>query len=340
LKQPLQKTGLTLPQFPNDVEDEYIGLDGLHKPASLPPGPKAVNLHMLRFRQIQSEMQSLLRQTTPPGHNSVDLMDWRVTMHQRIQRWYDEIPRLSAPADYERKIIENFDLTYYRALLYLYQPHSRLMGNDEDAYLVVPDAVDHIVALYRKFFDEKRLTIYWQAIENLSAAGLALLHSYTRSLLVRERVPRRLLQTRIQMCSSLLWAMVEHFPSFRSKRDDFDETAGRILSTISVDTPDAYWPESAAAERQNAVFPDASRHTLGMGDSRNGISDVSDRRLPVEGIQVLQRSNRDDSESDALHVDGSLSTDGGGQLYADFESAAFDWSALETFDDDTFASWL
>ncbi|ETN39200.1 uncharacterized protein HMPREF1541_05423 [Cyphellophora europaea CBS 101466] len=225
-------------QFPSDIDDEYITADGPLVPPHSQTGPKCVNLHVLRFRRIQSEMQTVLFQRTPPGYVPIDLIQWRHQMHRQIQDWYNSVPRDSFSPDHQRKVVENFDLTYFRALLYLYHPSKNLPTQDDTSLAAVADSAAHMIKLYRRFFDERRLTIYWQAVDSLSAAGTALLHSYRASQQVRNQIGLGHLQMLIQTCSSVLGGMVEHFPMFRNKRDSFDATVSRFLTDLTTEVGD------------------------------------------------------------------------------------------------------
>jgi hypothetical protein len=307
----------------------FIEPSGPCKPPELPLGPKSVSNHLLRFRQIQSEMQSVLQQRPPPGYSPVDLVTWRSTMHQRIRAWFKGVPRAPSPSDYERKVIENFGLTYYRALLYLYEASAEHIDYADATSLVVADAVTQIIPLYRKFFHERRLTIYWQAIENLSAAGVALLRRYSRSTAVRNTITMADLQKHVQTCSSLLWAMVEHFPRFRDKRDSFDDISAQIMASIT----------SEGDSRQSAL---ESNKDVSIGDDI-GITGASNRPPPGDFHALPQPEVDRDPELDQTmspHPDHAAITEYVMPTYADFENAAFDWDAIAAVDEEAFASWV
>jgi len=105
--------------------------------------------------------------------------------------------------------------------------------------MAMTQAAINVIQLYRRFFRERVLTIYWQAVENLFSAGTALMFGFVRSPSVRETMTFRMLETLVHTCSSVLWGMVEHFPAFQGKRDAFDMAASKTLSDLSSRFPTA-----------------------------------------------------------------------------------------------------
>lgn len=91
-----------------------------------------------------------------------------------------------------------------------------------------------MIQLYTVFFRQKQLTIYWQSIENIFSAGTALMSAYAQFSEVQEIIDLRSLESLIHSCSSLLWGMVERFPSFQGKRDAFDTTASNVLEELNA----------------------------------------------------------------------------------------------------------
>lgn len=178
-------------------------------------------------------MQAVLYERQPPACHLRDLNRWQQEMRERIYAWHDSIPRADGLTDHEQKVIGNFELTFHRALLYLYHPSLSIPSPSQPALLVIADAATNIIHLYRRLFVERTLTIYWQAVENLSSAGTALMSSYVNSRQVREQLTFRSLESLVRTCSSVLWGMVEHFPAFKGKRDAFDIVASKTLADLA-----------------------------------------------------------------------------------------------------------
>ncbi|KAI1623940.1 fungal-specific transcription factor domain-containing protein [Exophiala viscosa] len=174
--------GAITAKFPSQENDECITPDGINVVDENAPKPKRVSIHVFRYRRIQSEMQTVLYENpSVAACPTMDLCRWQEQMHNRIQCWYNDTPRRETLTDRERKNLENFELTYHRALLYLYRPSRNIPSPLESSLLAVAEAATHMIRLYPTFFREHRLTIYWQAVENLLSAGTALLYSYVDS---------------------------------------------------------------------------------------------------------------------------------------------------------------
>ena len=194
---------------------------------------KSLSIHLFRYRQLQSEIHDFLYQERWPADPPLDLDLWQTQMHGRISEWYDDTPRGHNLTETERTDIENFELSLQRALLYLYKPSPNIPNPPETALVALSECAAQMVQLYRKLFRGYRLTIYWQAVENLSSAGTSLLFSYVNSAAVRRRITFQSLESLIHTCSSVLWGMVEHFPAFKGKRDAFDLLASKTLTDIA-----------------------------------------------------------------------------------------------------------
>lgn len=278
-------------QYPSEHDDDVIQSSGGIPPDQAPLGPKSVCLHVFRWREIQSEMQTVLYQKPPPGYASIDLDQWQQRMAAKINTWYAEMPWAPAFEPNEKRIIENFDLTYYRALLYLYHPAPNQPFLSDASWLHVTDAATNMIKLYRRFFDERRLTIYWQAVEGLSTAGSALLTGFTESPAVRAQLTLQSLRDLIQTCSSVLWAMVEHFPAFKPKRDAFDQLATKVLASLSpgdTSTIDSMQSSGSATAHQPSISTEQMEVAMyGAHTIEPALSDMTDFELAAFNWDAL-----------------------------------------------------
>lgn len=158
-------------------------------------------------------------------------------MHQRLESWYADTPRTGAAmTDSEKKHVENFEVNYYVALLYLYRPSLNIPVPGDEDLATLAEVSAHVIELYRRFFVKKQLSLYWLAIDNLYQAGTALLYTFAKSASVRERITLKRLEKSIFTCSSIFWGMVEHCPAFESKRDTFDEIVSNALPELRRST--------------------------------------------------------------------------------------------------------
>lgn len=281
--------------------------------------PKRLGLHLLRYRQLQSEMRTVLYERLPAALSlvTISLATWQQQMHQRIESWYNSTPHIQTMTEREKKNLENFEVNYYVALLYLYRPAPNIPILDEGGLLTLADVSTHVVETYRRFFVKKQLTLYWLAIENLFQAGTALMYAFSKSSAVRGQFTLKSLERSIQVCSSVLWGMVEHCPAFESKRDTFDEIVSNTLPELRqkishAATSDEATPQyassmdlseqgtgtlqqTAAAEAQYQDLPNffnGHRHIdyLQLNPSTSGMDFVDTSQLPSMSTHPIDPS--------------------------------------------------
>lgn len=198
---------------------------------------KALGFHLLRYRRIQSEMQIALHEKPSPPFNSVNLEEWQSSMHDRIRSWYEETPASNVTLSrINMTLVETFELTYHTALFYLYRPSPNILSPTGLQLTTMSQSAVKLIELYRRFFLERKLTIYWHAVEHLFSAGTSLMASYAQSTHVRNSISFRSLESTVHLCSSVLWGMVERFPVFQGKRDEFDAVVSRMLPAIQTGT--------------------------------------------------------------------------------------------------------
>lgn len=324
------------------MEDEFITPSGITLNDNTLSFSKRVSNHLLRFRQIQSEMQVVLNEKHNPTFIIQDLKEWQKNMHERIQKWYNTLPSKDALPNLQSKSLEAFELTLHRALFYLYHPSLNIPTPPETALLKLTDAATHMIKLYWRFFRDHVLTIYWQAVENLYSAGNALLFTYVSSSAVRNSTTLRDLESLVHTCSSVLWGMVEHFPDFQGRRDAFDLTAKQVLADISrnlVDREDT--SHSAATRPQNSN----GLHHVHTSD------DPIDTAFPSEQLQVTlapmdigippHTNTLYDGRTVPRPEDGlstypqSITYD-----YSDLTDQNFDWTTFDKPDDFLPQGWM
>lgn len=326
---------ITIPnwlKFPSQVEDNAITPNGIAEGADSSFKPKSISHHVFRYRQIQSEMQTVLYEKPFPIRAPVDLRQWQTGMHGRIQNWYEETPRNDDVGPRERRILENFELTFHRALFYLYHPSLNIPEPPEESLLSMTDAAIKMIELYRQFFRDHRLTIYWQAVENLYSAGNALMFSYVSSSRVQERLSLRALETLVNTCSSVLWGMVEHFPDFKGKRDAFDLTASKVLADLSSSNHSVGTTQERTRTDEDYInFPPGLHYTP----------------FPTFGVDLSNDSQvTANSGIDATMIQDDV-VERASQVYAppveftlpDFNDIAFDWDAFQSTNELLVPTW-
>ncbi|CAJ0546755.1 Ff.00g013820.m01.CDS01 [Fusarium sp. VM40] len=218
--------------FPSEVSEDLITTNGI---GSTPPCvTKQLAQQMFRYRQIQSELRVMLWEAPVP-YKQINLSDWQTTMHQRIDQWYNNSPRGDNMTSFERRVVVGFETKRNTALFNLYRPSPNNPTPSEEQALAMTEVASNMIRIYQNHFRKKHLSIYWQSIENVFNAGTALMVAYSRSLGVREMMTLDSLESLVHSCSSLLWGMVERFPSYQDKRDTFDTTATKVLEGLKAE---------------------------------------------------------------------------------------------------------
>ncbi|KAI5786228.1 fungal-specific transcription factor domain-containing protein [Pyronema domesticum] len=156
--------------FPVDVDDEFITPSGIRP---MPPGRKSsrtVSLHMFRIRQLQSEIQQILYQTSEVPRRFSNLEAWRHDMEQRLQYWIDTAPKTQGDAGcgYNLSFV---DLNYQQTRLLLNGLCPAVPQPGPQAYQIIADAGSRIIKAYRHLHREKSINYSWLACHNLFMAG-------------------------------------------------------------------------------------------------------------------------------------------------------------------------
>jgi len=158
--------------FPVDVDDECITISGI-RPQPLGRKPsRTISLHMFRIRQLQSEIQQILYQTSEVPRRFQSLEGWRRDMEARLQHWIDTAPKNQGEAGcgYNLSFI---DLNYQQTRLLLYGLCPAVPQPTTEAYEIIADSGSKIIKAYRHLHREKSINYSWLACHNLFMAGLS-----------------------------------------------------------------------------------------------------------------------------------------------------------------------
>ncbi len=305
-------------EFPSSTNDDQITEEGIL--ISDPAGhqPKVISLHVLKYRQIQSEMQTMLYERRYPAYDPVNLIQWQEHMAERIRTWLANTPSSKNSDTDEKRVLENFELTFHRGLFYLYHPSLNIPTPSEQALVTLADAATNMIQLYRRFFPERRLTIYWQAVENLYAAGTGLMYSYVNSSQVQASLSLRSLESLVHSCSSVLWGMVEHFPDFKGRRDAFDLAASKVLADL------------------NANNSPAAQHSLSAGTATSlppGLWPTSFSNTDAQSIHNQGAPSRISPIGLPADVATNIPVVAAPFLFSDFDDVSFDWQSLDNMNE-------
>ncbi|KAM0215352.1 hypothetical protein ACHAPA_004070 [Fusarium lateritium] len=186
----------------------------------------------------------------PAPFTQINLAEWQIDMHHRIDEWYDGSPRGDNMTGFERRVVVSFETTRNTALFNLYRPSPNNPSPSEEQAVTMTEVASNMIHLYQNLFRNKHLSIYWQSIENVFNAGTALMVGYSQSRSVREVITLNSLESLVHTCSSLLWGMVERFPSYQNRRDTFDTTVSKMMEGL----------KSGILINCGTVNPDTSQH--------------------------------------------------------------------------------
>lgn len=319
------------------IDDEYITPDGISSIESSALGKKRYSIHWFRYRQIQSEIRTILYEKPLPIYSGANYTDWQTAMHQRIQQWYDAVLEESRDADPRTSGStkpEMRQLTFRRALLFLYRPSPNIPVPSTQGMLELASSAASVIDLYRQFYRENKLLLFWQAIENLFDAGTALMYSYVNANPVRERVTLHVLENMIHSTSTVLWGLVERFPSLKGKRDAFDLIASKVFSelgakgsqggfaTVSSDLGHlgGSYPNLEVQNASAAVRDDINRENE-LENSPGHVPTGKSSPTSTSNINQDHRTLEDDNLGSALTDNvGSSSFPGTEELSIDWES--------------------
>lgn len=289
-------------------------------------------------------MQVILNERHPPNYALTDINAWQQHMYGRIQEWYGALPHASTLPPLQRKSLEAFELTLHRAIFYLYHPSLHIPEPSEDALLALADAATHMIQLYHRFFRDHRLTIYWQAVENLFSAGNALLFTYVRSVSVRNRTSLRSLELLVRTCSSVLWGMVEHFPDFQGRRDAFDLTASQVLADINSSSTTV--GNTSQSHVTNSYYDLGQQNLVGSDDSiaylrpeqRSSTlepDDTTTNRLPVPEGFPNDKNSLPTEDTDPFTFSSPTI-----YPYSGYENENVDFGGFDKLDDFLAPAWM
>ena len=267
----LSRTYANIFKFPSPVKDELITSDGIisTEPDAISES-KRIALHMFQYRQIQSELTYMMWEKQRP-YALVNFSEWQNHMRLRIDNWYNNTPLSDRLGSFEKEILKSWEVTHNTAIFYLYRPTLNNPSPNGLQAVTMAEAAVKMIDLYQHFFRQQQLTIYWQSIENIFSAGTALMLAYMQLPEVREVISLRSLEARIHTCSSLLWGLVERFPSFKGKRDAFEISAAKVLEELDADSlrntssGHTFQFEGSDTEYSNESTRIQAEHTLTMG---------------------------------------------------------------------------
>lgn len=157
--------------FPEDVPDEYISVSGIHPDGIGKRSSRTIAIHMFRIRQLQSEIQQVLYQTSEIPRRFSGLDNWRANMETRLKIWQQDVPKNKSDTGCGYNVLF-IDLNYQQTRLLLYGLSPAVPTPSEEAFRIIADSGQNIIRMYRQLHRDKSINYTWVACHNLFMAGV------------------------------------------------------------------------------------------------------------------------------------------------------------------------
>lgn len=188
-------------------------------------------------------------------------------IHQRLLRWHDRMslhwPRTSEPFEERQKYLWSLRLQirYNTTMILLFQPSQRIPNPSQEALQVVYNSASAILRSYELLHKNHGLHHGWRSVQNIFAAGAALVYSFWTSELVQSRASPTELSRSLRSCSSLLSVGGEWWPSVKTSLASFGSVVDLTIQKLYTRGPVAKQARLAASA--------SPRDMLEAGESDN-----------------------------------------------------------------------
>ncbi|KAF9730968.1 hypothetical protein PMIN02_008892 [Paraphaeosphaeria minitans] len=216
--------------LPVDLDDDYITEERLLPQSSV--SRKALALHLIRYRQLESEIMQILHQRQPLASREFDHQLWRDDMRQRLYDWRANVPVHQSST--QLAPMEIFDGHLNNSLLHLYSPSRHMPIVSDDSMIFLADCAQKAIEAYRSSFQGGKLRFYWRTVHNLFRAGIAVIYCL-KKWSETGCTDFDYMQKSTQTCSKVLWGMVERYPSGKPCRDIFDDLCQSVQQPSTRD---------------------------------------------------------------------------------------------------------
>ncbi|KAL3461622.1 fungal-specific transcription factor domain-containing protein [Aspergillus heterothallicus] len=189
---------------------------------------RALAVHLLRQRQLESEIHTTLNEKQPSNGAVLDMAIWRDNVQRRLHDWHAAVPPIQQSTHLTPAEIFNGSL--YNTTVLLYYPSLHFPNpSSHDLAVLARNATDAIDC-YSQSFRAGEVRFFWRTVHNLFRSGVAIVYCSQASL--TQPIPNLSAESAtasINSCSSLLWGMVERYPAGRPYRDIFDKLANSVI---------------------------------------------------------------------------------------------------------------
>lgn len=201
---------------------------------------RAIALHLITHRLYESEMYTTVHQKMPSNGAALDLFSWRESMRQRLVEWAEAAPISLEESSTQLAPLGIFQGILNIGLVILYYPSPSFPSPSENDMLILAQSAAESIRAYKSTFRDGQLRFFWRTTHNLFRSGVAM--AYCVHVQATHNYPglnqADMIQS-VNMCVSILWAMVERYPAGRVYRDAFEVLANSVLKSAEASTSHA-----------------------------------------------------------------------------------------------------
>ncbi|KAF9556323.1 hypothetical protein CPC08DRAFT_765310 [Agrocybe pediades] len=189
-------------------------------------------LHVIKCRQIESEIQRLMYRVDHVGNNA-EISPEVTRLLARLDRWKANIPqRPAGPHSPPCCSPEWFSWRYFEATLFLLRPLTVKAQPSDPLLLRCAHAAAGAVEAQRRLHQLPPVSLSLSALHSVFLSGLTLLHC----MHLNPRIVSPALANRaIRACSNTLFLYAQHFVAAEPFRDAFEDLANACLDDSEMD---------------------------------------------------------------------------------------------------------
>ncbi|CAI0650048.1 unnamed protein product [Colletotrichum noveboracense] len=277
---------LTLPiqevdsELPLDIDDSAISETQIQgSPRTSPRGPPTTvshALHQFDIRCIWARIYAVFYSNVSIDSSDKEKHQAQVqTFRRELDDWMARTPpeprRAAVPLTVFSNM-EDYKLTYYETILFLYRGQlTDKKDREEDVFLECAEAAASICQGCKRLYIGKPINYTWSTVHVLFLAGLTYMHCLWTSPAVRRSIRIDNVSTMFTTCTMLLAIMAERWEAAAPYRNLFEALSARTMAMVvdrnQVDEPD-FQPSSLTSNGPN------------VEDMANWASQIADVNMP------------------------------------------------------------
>ena len=190
-------------------------------------------LHLIKCRQLESEMYTTMNYKRPSNGALLDATAWRNNMHHRLVQWHSSVP-VVADTELTGQFThpEIFGGFFANAMVLLYYPSSLIPTSSPEDLRTLAEYAGNSIEAYKHTFRSGRLRFYWRTVHNLFRSGMAVVYCIRAAaeMQLHLELGHGDLKAMLHSCSSILWGMVERYPAGKAYRDIFEAVVSSVIN--------------------------------------------------------------------------------------------------------------